>query len=113
MAQKKKTPKHLLDLLQRHEHSVQWTNEVLAAKQLPLENQAELVQKHSSEYWIARQVGFNEAIEHALLSYGCYAGFAYLAARPKFIEGTTEKFVPTVGIDDPDFQEWRRKYFTR
>jgi hypothetical protein len=113
MSQNKKTPKHLIDLLERHEHAVQWTNEVLAAKALPLENQAELVQQHTSEYWIARQEGFNDAVEHALMTYGCYAGFGYLAAKPQFVEGTTEKFIPTIGIDDPDFQEWRRRYFAR
>jgi predicted naringenin-chalcone synthase len=115
MAQRKRTPKHLKKLVEYAENHAMHVTEMIRVKlKIPVENQAEHVREASIEALIARQQGFNSAVEAVLMEYGCYAGFSYLAATPQWIAGTEDgSFVPSVGPDHAEYAEWRRRYYTQ
>lgn len=114
MARKKQTPTHLINLITRAIIHGEYVTEILRVKaNVPVENQAEHVTRHTAEYWITLHEGYNTAVEDALHEYGCYHGFSYLVATPQTIDGSDQKFTPTCGPDHPEFAEWRRKYHIR
>jgi len=111
MSQNKKTPKHLIDLIQRHLNQSSFTDEVLRAKKLPLENQADMVKMNSEDWWIGRQVGLNQMLDDALCAYGCYNGFRYIAETVTTIESKRMRL--PIGPDHPEYKEWRVEYYVK
>jgi hypothetical protein len=115
MAQNKKTPSHLAKLIGYTENQALWMTEKISCRHL-LHDRSDKTnpgEEPTVEQLIARQEGYNCAVETVLMEYGCYAGFAYIAATPRKIEGTDETFIPTIGQDHPEFAEWRRRYFVK
>lgn len=120
MGRTKKTPPHIIDMLQRHLDQVEWIEEGMDVKQrVPVENQAEHIRSKSVEFMLGKIEGLNSMIEglnsmieDALHAYGCYAGYSH-RARPTTLPGTTEKFREWVGLADPRFTEYRRVYNVR
>jgi hypothetical protein len=111
MSQNKKTPKHLIGLINRHKSQTEFTDEILWAKTLPLENQTSVTQQNGEDWWIGRQVGLNQMIDDALYEYGCYAGFRYIAKSFTEIEGKRMRL--PIGLDHPEYKEWRVEYLIR
>lgn len=116
MPRKRKTPDHLRALIQNQAHFMNHTDELIRVKlEVPVENQAEHVRKGTVEQFIARAEGVNLLLERALCDWGCYAGFMYLG-KPVRVRDEGSGFTirhESVGTDHPEFQEWRRCYFTR
>lgn len=114
----RKTPKHVLELLKRHENLIQYITECIRAKTtVPVENQAPHIRDNSVEGWVGMASGCNAMLEESLSIAGCYAGFCYLAAAPIYTDGGG-KYVPSTNPpstnpNNPDFAEWRRQYFAR
>lgn len=108
MSRKKKTPDHIVNMLQRHADNVEHHEEMIQVKlTVPIENQAQHVRQNTVEQMIGRIEGMNTMVEEALHAYGCYRGFTY-RARPKTIDGTTVRVF--VGPNHPEFKEYRRTY---
>lgn len=116
MSRKAKTPKALAEiLLTKQPEYVAYTEELLRAKKLPFENQAEHVQRLTAEQIVARMDGYNAAVESMIHEANCWGGFMYVG-EPRVqqnSDGTKTVSRSGVGVRDPEFREWRRVYFTR
>lgn len=112
MAQRKKTPKHLIELIQRHEDYVDFANERIRVKTtVPIENQAPHLHDLTVAEIVAQATGYWVAVEAALMAYGCYAGFHYVGH--KVSDGHGKAHWTYVHPGDPEFAEWRRCYYIR
>lgn len=114
-----KTPKILQEAIAQYERAVTHTEELIRVKHtVPEENQAQHVRDGFDALWIARLEGQWVLLEYLLHQAKCYAGFMYVG-RPKYqlIEGTSPPQYTTarygVTLQDPDFADWRRVYFTK
>lgn len=111
MARKRKTPKHLAEVIMiRQPNYLAHTENLLRVKMLPLENQGDHVKKLTEAEIIARMDGYNSALEDAMHEAGCYAGF--MNVGPEVIGPGGVKIRTQARLTDPEFREWRRAYFT-
>jgi hypothetical protein len=108
---RKKTPPHIVALIERHIDTMNWIDEVLRVKTtVPPEQQADHVRNKGMEYWEGVADGTNNTLENAMHTYGCYAGFQHVGPR---VENCANPFNPIVGPDHPDYKGWRRHYIVR
>jgi hypothetical protein len=111
MSQKRKTPKYLAEMIQRHADYVDYAEERIRVKTtVPVENQAEHIQRVTVAEIEGQVTGYWVALEAALMAYGCYAGFMYVGEKKR--ENGANCWI-SVKPDHPEFREWRRHYFTR
>lgn len=116
MAQKCKTPARLVEMIRWHNENIDWISEVLHVKACAaLENQAMHVRDNSVEHWEGRAIGMSAMLEAALFAANCHAGFIYVGTKQlhTLADGTSARLVVQVGLDNPDFREWRRHYCVR
>jgi hypothetical protein len=112
MAQRKKTPKHLVEFIQRHEDYVDYANERIRVKTtVPVENQGDHIKRITVAEIEGQATGYWVAVEAALMAYGCYAGYSYVGR--KVSDGHGKAHWTYVKPGDPDFAEWRRVYYVR
>lgn len=112
MAQRKKTPKHLVELIQRHADYVDFANERIRVKTtVPEENQAEHIRSITVAEIEGQATGYWVAVESALMAYGCYAGYSYVGHKQTDSDKGGVWTYPKPG--DTDFAEWRRLYRAR
>lgn len=108
MSRKKKTPPFLIELIRRHEELVEWIEQCMHTKTTtPIECQANVIQEQTTDHMLGRINGAIATLEDALHAYGCYRGFRYVA-RPVMVDGQPMR--EFVGLDDPRFKEYRRRY---
>lgn len=115
MTRKRKTPDHLVKLVEDHARQLIWIDEVLRVKAtVPVEDQGSHVRK-SVEYWHARAEGMSNMLETALMNWNCYGGFGYRGEAKSQLsdDGKLYTVRDWVGPQHAEFQEWRREYFTR
>ena len=111
MSQKKNTPKHLVELIERHANYVDHVEERIRVKAtVPVENQADHIRNGNPDLWIGRAEGFWVALEAALMAYGCYAGYMNVGFKKRHADGSTSR--ESVGPDHPEYRDWARVYFT-
>lgn len=120
MSRRRKTPEYIVQLFVRQQQRLDWVDEVLRVKRtVPPDSQADHIKAHPESYWIDMMVGYNCAIEDVMHEYGCYHGFGYVGLRGKVQQGESlfgsdpETARPRVGVNHPDFAEWRRFYFAK
>lgn len=116
MAQKRKTPPAIAELiLVKYPAQISYVEELIRVKtSVAPENQGRHVREGNPDQWIGRLEGYQCAMEDAMHKANCYAGFMYVGAERLTIheDGTESKSRFSVGIDHPEFREWRRVYFT-
>lgn len=110
MSQKRKTPKHLVELIQRHADFVDYADERIRVKTtVPEENQADHIKGITVAEIEAQATGAWVMLENALMAYGCYAGFCYVGLKVRENGAYVWRGVPP---SHPEFKEWRRHYYT-
>lgn len=112
---KRKTPKALAEVLMvRHPDYIQCIDDMLYAKQAPLECQAEHIRRLSEQAIVARAEGYNAAIAHMLHEANCYAGFYHVGKRKakRCNDGVLAYYWEGVREGDPEYAEWRIRYYT-
>lgn len=113
MAQRKKTPKHLVELIEQfHQYRDHMEERMRVKITVPEENQADHVRETSIDRSIGMVTGAWVMLEAALMAYGCYAGYMHVGPAVKQADGTIrrEGHVP-VGSDV--YADWCRTYFVR
>ena len=114
---KRKTPPALAEMiLTKQPAYLLYVERLIEAKNtVPVECQGQHIREGSEEKWIARMEGYNTALEDALFSAGCYAGYMYVGEQHTQTDHTGEvsTWRESVKTDHPQFREWRRVYFTR
>ncbi len=95
-----KTPQFVKAMHKQYGESRTYVDECLLAKQSAAENQPDHVRNLSEEHWVGVIAGMTYMLEFVLFEYDCYNGFKYVNANGV-----------QVGLDDPDFRDWRREYF--
>ena len=113
---KKKTPAFLVELISRHMDAVYHLDELLRVKRtVRPENQGAHIREKTEAELIAHLQGKTAMLEDALFCYGCYGGFCYRGPKKMVRLPNCDTFIMSDVIDPkhPDFQEWRRDYFTR
>lgn len=109
------TPKYAREMIEEHSRAVEWVEECIRAKALPIENQAAHIQEGHEQLWVARLEGQAVALESLLFKAHCYAGFCHFS-EPKIqlgYDGVYTKSRHSVGFDDPEYRDWRRLYYTK
>lgn len=107
----RKTPKALAEVLMvKQPAQLEWTEQLLRTKDLPLENQMPWLQKMTKEEIVARMDGYNTALEDMLHSANCYAGFNHYGPQTVHADGTKSR--TSVRSDDPEYRGWRRLYYS-
>lgn len=116
MTRKRKTPDHLLKMIEWQTNFMNHTDEQIRVKlEVPVENQADHIREKTVEQMIGRAEGVNTLLEHALMDWGCWAGFQYVG-KPKRVYNEDSSFTvqhTVVGHTHPEYAEWRRIYYTR
>lgn len=112
MAQRKKTPKHLVVLINNFQDYLEHMEKCMLTKTMvPVENQADHIRNVSDDRMIGQVIGASVMLENALMAYGCYNGFVYVSPLLRKHDGTTYREM--VGPSSQDFAEWRRSYSVR
>lgn len=106
----RKTPAHVLKLLERFEEKMVHFEEILRVKaNLPVENQADHVRNNSFDYYYGMIQGSVSSMEEVLHEFGCYHGFFYVGPdRFSLIHVAGQKIQ-----DNPDYRDWRIMFYTR
>lgn len=112
MAQTKRTPKHLRELIQRHDEFINYCEERIAAKTtVPVENQAAHIRQTTVECIVGQAEGAWVMLEAALMAYGCYAGYSNFGLKQTNADGAAHRSSVTPG--HPEYRDWFRIYYTR
>lgn len=97
-------------MFERYDLALKHLEECLRVKATwPVEDQAEHIQRQTESEILARFDGYQRCMEDMLHEHNCYAGFMYVGEIQRH-EGSTSR--QSVGLDHPEFREWRRTYFT-
>lgn len=105
----RKTPKSVMNLLQRHSAFIDWVDEAIRVKTtIAEENQNPTIRENTVEHWEDMAHGQNAMMENILHEFGCYHGFSYVA--PVEVTSDGVRRYDYIGKDHPQFKEWRRIY---
>lgn len=110
MSVKRKTPPALADvIMHRQPETLAWIEEKMRVKGLPVDQQAEHIQRQTLGEMAAFMDGYNACLEEVMHRFNCYAGFMYAGPRQR-VGGVESR--RSVGPDDTSYREWRRLYYT-
>lgn len=106
----RKTPAHVVKMLERYEEKMLHFEEILRIKStFPVENQAAHVRDNSFEYYDGVIRGTISATEDMLHTFGCYHGFYYVNALRESLVYVSGRKIQ----DDPEYRDWRIKFYTK
>lgn len=110
MPVKRKTPKALAEVIMTRQPEVlNWIEEKMRVKTLPLSQQAPHVQEQTVGEMTAYMDGYNACLEEVMHRFNCYAGYMHVGPRQR-LGGVESR--NSVGPNDTSYREWRRVYYT-
>jgi hypothetical protein len=111
MAQTRKTPKYIIEMMECQQDYVKHVEETLEAKKRIAEENLHDWVKSPDELFIGRVEGMNIMLEDAMLKAKCYAGYMNVSKLKTNPDGS--RYRERVGVTNPEYAEWRRTYFTQ
>lgn len=105
----RKTSKKAMAILEKFNNNLEYFEEVLRVKKLPLENQNNFIKDHSIEWFEGWISGIKSATEDFLFIDHCYHGFHYVDSLGNWLTADDGKYI----TDHQEYRDFRVKYFTK
>lgn len=117
MSVKRKTPPALAEvIMNRQPETIAWIEEKIRVKGLPVDQQAEHIQRQTLGEMAAFMDGYNACLEEVMHRFNCYAGFHHYGeptVTPQSSPGTVPGTVRyQVSESHPQYRPWRKLYYT-
>ena len=114
MTRKRKTPPELARvIMERHAATIEHVESNLNVKRKYPSAQAQWLKDKTEAEIIAWMNGYSACLEEVMFEFNCYAGFQHVG--PKTTENSIDGKSYSRDVIDrthPEFEEWRRSYYT-